>query len=94
MSKIRKNHSDTFKFRVALEALKENKSVVELSQEFGIMSSQIYAWKQQLKEQGASVFADKRCTENKKKDIDKLHKTIGQLVMEKDFLEAVLDRSK
>ena len=83
-----------FKFKVALETLKENKSVVKLRNEFRVMSNQIYAWKQQLQEREADVFADKRRSEHKKQDVDKLHKTIGQLVTEKDFLETVLGRSK
>lgn len=92
MTKIRRKHNDSFKFKVAFEALKENKTVVELSREFGVIGTQIYAWKKQLKENGASIFSDKRNTENKKDDTDKLHKTIGQLVMERDFLSSVLDR--
>lgn len=92
MTKIRKVHSDKFKFKVALEALKGDKTVVELCQNFGVSSSQIYSWKQQLENSGQEVFSDKRKKENQKESIDKLHRIIGQLTVERDFLSRVLNR--
>jgi transposase len=89
--KIRKNHSAAFKFKVALEALKENKTTAELCAEFGVASSQIYAWKKELVEKGELTFADKR-EASQKSEIDKLHRVIGQLTVERDFLSRVLDR--
>ena len=49
MRKKYTTYTDKFKLKVALEALKENKTVPELRQEFGLVASQIYAWKKQLK---------------------------------------------
>jgi transposase-like protein len=92
--KIRKNHSDAFKLKVALAALKDDRTIPELCHEFGVAASQIYTWKKKLEENGKQVFADKRHTENKKEEVDKLHKIIGKLVLERDFLVDVLDRSK
>jgi transposase-like protein len=92
--KIRKKHSDAFKLKVALAALRGNKTMVELCQEFGVSANQIYYWKKKLEDEGASIFADKRQVENRKEELDKLHKVIGQLVLERDFLVDVLDRSK
>lgn len=91
---IRKNHTDAFKFKVALSAIKGDKTVVELSQMFGVVASQIYSWKKQLEDKGASIFADKRKKEQQKENVDKLHRIIGQLTVERDFLSRVLDRSK
>lgn len=91
MVKIRKQHSQALKFKVALEAIKGQKTVAELCQEFGVLSSQIYAWKKEVEEQGPQIFADKRVSDQKS-EIDRLHKIIGQLAAERDFLSRVLDR--
>ena len=91
---IRKNHSDGFKAKVALAAIKGDKSINELCKEFGVASSQIYAWRDKLLENSASIFADKRTTENHKDEISKLHKVIGKLTVENDFLSDVFNRLK
>jgi len=92
--RICKKHSDAFKLKVALAALKGDKAIAELCQEFGVAANQVYAWKKKLEEDGVTIFADKRRSENQKETLDKLHKVIGQLVLERDFLVNVLDRSK
>ncbi len=89
---IAKKHNDEFKLKVALEAIKGDRTVPELCRDFSIASSQIYAWKKQLEEQGAAIFADKRRGESHKDEVDKLHKIIGKLTVERDFLSRVLDR--
>jgi len=91
---IRKNHTDAFKFKVALAATKGDRTVAEISQMFGVVASQIYAWKKQLDSKGAAIFADKRKKEHQQESVDKLHRIIGQLTVERDFLSRVLDRSK
>jgi len=92
--RIYKNHSDSFKFKVALAALAGDRTIADLCQEFGVVANQIYAWKKQLEQKGQAVFSDKRRKENQQETVDKLHKVIGQLVLEKDFLVDVLNRSK
>ena len=92
--RIRKKHSDAFKLKVALAALKGDRTMAELCQEFGVAANQIYAWKKRLAEEGASIFADRRRAENQKEELDKMHKLVGRLMLEKDFLVDVLDRSK
>ena len=92
--RIRKKHSASFKFKVALAALKGDRPMAELCHEFGVAANQIYAWKKKLEDEGTAIFADKRRSENQKETVDKLHKVIGQLVLERDFLVDVLDRSK
>lgn len=90
--KIRKKHGDTFKLKVALAAIKGDKTVAEMCHEFGVASSQIYSWKKHLEEQGAALFANKRFAENQKDLIDKLHRLLGKITAERDFLAHVLDR--
>ena len=63
MKKQRRNHSAAFKAKVALEAAKEEKTLAELSQQFGVHVQQISAWKRQLLAQVSEVFessADKQ----------------------------------
>ena len=90
--KIRKKHSDEFKLKVALTAMQGDKTVAEMISEFGVSSSQIYGWKDLLLQRGASIFSDKRCSDNKQKEIDKLHRLLGKASADIDFLSNVLDR--
>lgn len=89
----KKPHSGTYKFRVALAALKGDKTISQLCQEFAVASSQIYKWKTALLERGSSVFdqgiSSKDLSAGK---IEKLHATIGKLKVENDFLDHVLGR--
>ena len=54
-----KKHSDEFKYKVALAAIKCDKTVSELVQEFRISANQIYLWRKQLEKEGAKIFAGK-----------------------------------
>jgi transposase len=92
MTKIRKRHGSSFKAKVALAALKEKKTTAELCSEFSVATSQICSWKKQLEEGAQSLFEDKRCTTNVQEEVDRLHRVIGQLTAERDFLERVLKR--
>jgi len=94
MTKIRKNHSAAFKYKVALAALKEDKTMAQLSQEFGVHVSQIKKWKDVLKDSGPSLFADRASRQQKEteQNIAALHEKIGKLTIENDFLARVLDR--
>ncbi len=89
---IKKYHSDAFKLKVALTAIKNDKTVAELCSELGVAAGQIYAWKKQLEEEGAQIFADKRKKNDQKGEVDRLHKLIGKIAAERDFLHHVLDR--
>ena len=92
MKKKYSRHSDKFKLKVALVALKGDKTVPELCQEFNLSSSQIYSWKKQLEDYGEQVFSCKHKSKNRNAEIDLLHTTIGKLKVENDFLERVLRR--
>jgi transposase len=87
--KQRRNHSSVFKAKVALAALKGDKTVVELAQQFEVHPNQITDWKQQLQENAATVFGERRVKE-KEPDIQRMQAKIGQLALENDFLENAL----
>jgi len=92
--KIRKYHSSAFKAKVALEAIKENKTVNELSAEYGVKTKQIYDWRDRLLKNITTIFADKRSEKSDKKEVENLHKIIGKLTVENNFLADVFNQLK
>ena len=93
MKRKRRNHSAAFKAKVALAALKGDKTLVELAEQFEVHINKITQWKSQLLERASDVFAT--ATERKETagpDVKELHAKIGQLAMENDFLAAALGR--
>jgi transposase len=87
MSK-RKNHAPAFKAKVALTALSGEKTIAELSSEFGVHQTLIHKWVRQLKESAAGVFSGEIKTQDakKEKELHELHAKIGRLTVERDFL--------
>ena len=87
----RRNHAPGFKAKVALEALKGEQTIVELSQHFQIHPNQITEWKKQLLEHAQEIFSRDRKPEPVP-SVKDLHAKIGQLSMENDFLSGALGR--
>ena len=94
MTRIRKKYSAEFKHKVALSAIKGDRTMTELSQHFGVHISQIQKWKSHLEKEGATLFSEKHLGRSTSEEtrIARLHEKIGQLTVEKDFLAKVLDR--
>ena len=94
MTKNRRKHSPSFKARVALEALKGEETIAELANRFEVHPSQIRKWKNSLTEGVASIFSGNQAQE-KKDDatlVARLYQEIGQLKVERDFLDKALGR--
>ena len=87
----RRNHAPAFKAKVALEALKGEQTIVELSQRFQVHPNQITEWKKQLLENATEIFSKDKKAELGP-NVKDLHAKIGQLSMENDFLSVALGR--
>jgi transposase len=93
MPKTRTPHSPSFKAKVALEALKEDKTLAELSQTYKLQSTQISTWKSQLKEGAASVFDKQSLIKERAEQSEReqeLYARIGQLQMELEWVKKKL----
>jgi transposase len=91
MARIYKKHGSKFKAKVALEAIKEKKTLGELGQAYSIAPTQISTWKKHLEETSSTLFEGKN-EKNHQEEIDRLHGVIGRITAERDFLERALSR--
>jgi transposase len=91
----RRNHTAAFKAKVALAALKGEKTLIELAEQFDVHANQITQWKSQLLEGAVGVFGGEAKAESATtvEDLKTLHAKIGQLTLENDFLEGALTKA-
>jgi transposase len=93
MRRPRRNHTASFKAKVAVAALKDDKTLAELAEKFDVHTSQITQWKTQLLEAAIEVFltpSEKR--ESVGPSVKDMQAKIGQLALENDFLAGALGR--
>ncbi len=93
MRRTRRNHAPGFKAKVALAAIKGDKTLAELAEHFDVHPNQISEWKQQLQESAADVFGGPLMRKPAEPDLKVLHAKIGQLTLENDFLESALTKA-
>ena len=90
----RRNHTAEFKSKVALAAIRGEKTLSELAEQFDIHPNQITQWKSQLLEGAAGVFGEAKADQAATTvDVKSLHAKIGQLTLENDFLEGALTKA-
>jgi transposase len=89
MSNKRKQYSAEFKAKIALEAIKGEKSISEIASHYGVHPTMIHQWKRHLLDGASDLFergeVAKR-VDDTQAQIDELYRQIGQLKVEKDFL--------
>ncbi len=93
--RTRRNHSPAFKAKVALAAVKGEKTLAELAQQFDVHPNQITTWRSQLLEGAAGVFGSDVRSEAAEPavDVKTLHAKIGELTLVNDFLSGALGKA-
>lgn len=93
MSSKRRQLSPNFKAQVALHALKEDRTVSEISKEYSITPSKVYEWKRKAREGLSTVFSkEKKIVSGlSTEEADKLYAEIGRLKVENNFLKKSLE---
>ena len=95
MKQTRNKHNAAFKAKVALAAVKGDRTVAELASQFGVHPNQIYNWKKQLLDGATSVFEGGGAAAEgavSEAQVDVLYRQIGQLKVENDFLSRRLGK--
>ena len=89
MPKINKEHNDTFRARVALEAIRGVKTGAELAREYSVHPLQIFRWKQIILERVVELFASGAKPKEAEKEelIGRLYREIGEMKVELDWLK-------
>ena len=90
---IRKKFEPGLKAKVALEAWRGEKTTAQLSSEYAVHPSQISQWKQELVERSKEIFSkpDHSGQREQQELTDKLHRVIGELKVENDWLKKKLN---
>jgi transposase len=90
----RRNHSPAFKAKVALAAIKGDRTIAQLSEHFDVHPNQITTWKSQLESSASDIFGSGGGTPaTPAVDVKSLHAKIGELTLENDFLEGALTKA-
>ena len=93
--RARRNHTPAFKAKVALAAVKGDRTLAQLAEQFDVHPNQITSWKAQLEGGAADVFAPGggNAAALPAIDVKSLHAKIGELTLENDFLEGALSKA-
>ena len=94
MKRPRRNHSPQFKAKVALAALRGEKTLAELAEQFDVHPNQIVQWRQQAVENLAGTFDRGGSEKVSEVELKELHAKIGQLTLEVDFLERASGKAR
>lgn len=89
----RRNHSPAFKAKVALAAVKGEKTLAELAQQYDVHPNLINQWRSRLLEGAADVFGVEPAAAEPAVDVTVLHAKIGELTLANDFLAGALGKA-
>ena len=91
--RTRRTHAPSFRAKVALAAIKGEKTLAELAQQYDVHPNQITAWKAHLVEATSGLFGSGRAASDPAIDMKTLHAKIGELTLENDFLAGALGKA-
>ena len=91
--RARRTHSPAFKVKVAIAAIKGDKTLCELAKQFDVHPNQITAWKARLLEGAAEIFSGGLAGSEPAVDLTALHAKIGELTLQNDFLAGALGKA-
>ena len=93
--RARRNHSAAFKAKVAIAAIKGERTIAQIAEQFDVHPNQVTTWKAQLEGGAADVFDTGNCSAQPTAavDVKALHAKIGELTLENDFLEGALTKA-
>jgi transposase len=90
----RRNHSPAFKAKVAIAAIKGDRTIVQIAEQFDVHPNQVTTWKAQLEGGAADIFDGGAAAPAAPAiDVKALHAKIGELTLENDFLESALTKA-
>lgn len=93
--RTRRNHSPSFKAKVAMAAVRGDKTLAELSQHYDVHPNQIQDWKKRLVSSAEQLFENgSHVVEDSDQKVKELHAKIGELTMDRDFLSKALGRDR
>jgi transposase-like protein len=94
MKENRRKHSPSFKAGVALEAFKGEETIAEIASRYEVHPNMVTKWKKALQDEAATIFGKERSRKKKQDEnlVAQLYQQIGQLKVERDFLESALRR--
>src|SRR5512139_328233 len=91
--RARRNHTPAFKAKVALAAIKGDRTIAQIAEQFDVHPNQVTSWKAQLEGSAADVFGSGGGPAQPAVDVKSLHAKIGELTLENDFLEGALSKA-
>ena len=91
--RARRTHNPAFKAKVALAAIKGEKTLAELAQQYDVHPNQITAWRARMLDGAAALFGGGAAEAAPVVDLKVLHAKIGELTLENDFLAGALSKA-
>ena len=92
----KRTHTKDLKFKVAIEAIKGDLTIAQIVSHYGVAESLVHKWRKQMMDQGANIFAATGIdgsAQHAEQQIKHMQAKIGELTLEKDFLESALFKS-
>jgi len=86
---LRRQHPPAFKAKVAVEAIKETKTIAELSSQFGVHPTQIKQWRDIMEQNGATLYNDHHQKKEREHEdlVRRLYEQVGKLQIQVDWLK-------